>query len=87
MASLPLPPEAKIFLKSTFKLCSLDYKTLTIDVVKYYPSSPLSSPPLAARGEIFFVQLNYKNVAQTLIYNVLMYEALSAPGIFFVINL
>ena len=58
----PLPPEAKNFLKSTFKFCKLYYKNLTINAVKWHSSPPpLVAPSLAARDEILFENqpLNY----------------------------
>ena len=65
----PLPPEANKFLKSTFKLCSLNYKTLTINAVKWNSSAPrlvASLMPLEAKSvwksTFKFCSLYYRNL-------------------------
>ena len=54
----PLLLEAIFFWKSTFRLCRLDYKNLTIDVVKWPP--PLQQPPPMLLEAKYFLKSTFK---------------------------
>ena len=61
MASLPpFPLEAKKFLKSTFKLRSLDYKNVPRIPIYNVLMYGVQSTPLRLEAKIFFWKLNFK---------------------------